>query len=286
MFNVTVLKMRDIVKYLVGIMIIIGLIVFATRFFAFKPQNKTETKTVKSSKLIQIGSLKSSLRKTLPAFSIMNENTGNNETTKKENRSNSNYLEEFLKTEISSIKGIEEVEKNNSKEINVSTSDENTDNSNNNTENDSNKNNQNESGQLVLASDNKEKTEIVTPNPITESYNVKYGNVKIKNQTTYNLTEDILKPDIKIDNKNSSKEKYMLKLIEAVGELAKAINADARMKDKEITGTIEEELQDVLYYVTCLANFYGIDLEECVYLKEELNCKKYDRENIFKDEQE
>ena len=202
MFNVTVLKMRDIVKYLVGIMIIIGLIVFATRFFTFKPQNKTETKTVKSSKLIQIGSLKSSLRKTLPAFSIMNENTGNNETTKKENRSNSNYLEEFLKTEISSIKGIEEVEKNNSKEINVSTSDENTDNSNNNTENDSNENNQNESGQLVLASDNKEKTEIVTPNPITESYNVKYGNVKIKNQTTYNLTEDILKPDIKIDNKN------------------------------------------------------------------------------------
>ena len=132
----------------------------------------------------------------------MNENTGNNETTKKENTSNSNYLEEFLKTEISSIKGIEEVEKNNSKETNISTSDENTDNSNNNTENDSNENNQNESGQLVLASDNKEKTEIVTPNPITESYNVKYGNVKIKNQTTYNLTEDILKPDIKIDNKN------------------------------------------------------------------------------------
>ena len=54
----------------------------------------------------------------------------------------------------------------------------------------------------MLASDNKEKTEIVTPNPITESYNVKYGNVKIKNQTTYNLTEDILNPNISIDNKN------------------------------------------------------------------------------------
>lgn len=100
--------------------------------------------------------------------------------------------------------------------------------------------------------------------------------------TIKRLQEGILK----IDNKNSSKEKYMLNLIEEVGELAKVINADARMKDKEITGTIEEELQDVLYYVTCLANFYGIDLEECVYLKEELNCKKYDRENIFKDEQE
>ncbi len=100
--------------------------------------------------------------------------------------------------------------------------------------------------------------------------------------TIKRLQEGILK----IDNKNSSKEKYMLNLIEEVGELAKVINADARMKDKEITGTIEEELQDVLYYVTCLANFYGIDLEECVYLKEELNCKKYDRENVFKDEQE
>ncbi|HJJ12715.1 MAG TPA: hypothetical protein OIM48_05375 [Clostridiaceae bacterium] len=96
--------------------------------------------------------------------------------------------------------------------------------------------------------------------------------------TIKRLQESILK----IDNKNSSKERYMLKLIEEVGELAKVINEDARMKDKEIKGTIEEELQDVLYYVTCLANLYEIDLEECIYLKEELNCKKYDRENIFK----
>ena len=47
--------------------------------------------------------------------------------------------------------------------------------------------------------------------------------------------------------------------------------------------TIEEELQDVLYYVTCLANIYGVDLEECIYLKEELNCKKYNRKNMFKE---
>ena len=84
-------------------------------------------------------------------------------------------------------------------------------------------------------------------------------------------------------HKNNSKEKYMLKLMEEVGELAKVINEDVRMKDKEIKGTIEEELQDVLYYVTCLANIYGIDLEECIYLKEELNCKKYNRKNMFKE---
>lgn len=74
----------------------------------------------------------------------------------------------------------------------------------------------------------------------------------------------------------------MLKLMEEVGELAKVVNEDVRMKDKEIKGTIEEELQDVLYYVTCLANIYGIDLEECIYLKEELNCKKYNRKICLK----
>lgn len=91
---------------------------------------------------------------------------------------------------------------------------------------------------------------------------------------------------LNIDNKKNSKEKYMLKLVEKVGKLAKAIDEDARMKEKKINGTIEGELQDVLYYVTCLANLYEIDLEECIYLKEEINCKKYDRENVFKDEQD
>lgn len=79
---------------------------------------------------------------------------------------------------------------------------------------------------------------------------------------------------LKIENKKNSKEKYMLKLVEKVGKLAKAIDEDARMKNKEINGTIEGELQDILYYVTCLSNLYEMDLEECIYLKEEINCKK------------
>ncbi len=144
-----------------------------------------------------------------------------------------------------------------------------------------------------------EKAKLPVTNNVVDIQNIEQNVAKI--QTEEPVVVDIHKEEpkkkvdltikrlqegiLKIDNKNSSKEKYMLKLIEAVGELAKVINADARMKDKEITGTIEEELQNVLYYVTCLANCYGIDLEECVYLKEELNCKKYDRENIFKDEQ-
>lgn len=85
-----------------------------------------------------------------------------------------------------------------------------------------------------------------------------------------------------IDHKNKSNDKYMLKLMEEVGELAEVIRKDKRMeKGKTIKGTIEEELQDVLYYIVCLANINDIDLQECIYLKEKLNCEKYKRQNMF-----
>ena len=84
-----------------------------------------------------------------------------------------------------------------------------------------------------------------------------------------------------IDHKHGSAEQYMLKLMEEVGELAQDVRKGTRMQDGQIKGSIEEELQDVLYYVVCLANFYDIDLESCIYLKEELNCKKWNRKNMF-----
>ena len=86
----------------------------------------------------------------------------------------------------------------------------------------------------------------------------------------------------KINHKNNSVDKYFYKLAEEVGELAKVIRKDKRLKDSNtIKDTIEEELYDVLYYVVCLANIYDIDLEKCAILKEELNSKKYDRKSIF-----
>ncbi len=87
-----------------------------------------------------------------------------------------------------------------------------------------------------------------------------------------------------IDHKNKLSDKYMLKLMEEVGELAEVVRKDKRMRDADsIKGTIEEELSDVLYYIVCLANIYDIDLQECVYLKEKLNCEKYDRKNMFEE---
>ena len=70
-------------------------------------------------------------------------------------------------------------------------------------------------------------------------------------------------------------ERYFLKLIEEVGELAEVIRKNQRMVDGNIKGTIEEELSDVLYYVLMISNTYNIDLEKCFILKEELNRIRY-----------
>ena len=90
-----------------------------------------------------------------------------------------------------------------------------------------------------------------------------------------------------INHKNNSNEKYMLKLMEEVGELAEVVRKNKRMEEgKTIKGIIEEELQDVLYYIICIANLNNIDLQECIYLKEEINCQKYNRKNMFENDYE
>ena len=201
MFNVTVLKIKDIVKYLVGTIILIGIIVYTTRFFAYKPnEQKIEKKQEKVSitEILKIwsNSLKKCLNKTIPVMAELEKEKESKKTTNNENK----IFESFLETEISSIKGMEETEKekNQTEDSNGSDNKKNTSD-----ENKSDSNNSiTEDEKIILASNSGIKTEVVTPNPIAENANVQYGNVKIKNQTTYNLTEDILNPNIKIDNKN------------------------------------------------------------------------------------
>ena len=75
MFNVTVLKMKDIIKYLVGIMITIFFVIYTARFFSSKKNEiKKEEKQEQSKiEIFQFGSLTSCLDKTIPAMSSMNE---------------------------------------------------------------------------------------------------------------------------------------------------------------------------------------------------------------------
>jgi len=92
-------------------------------------------------------------------------------------------------------------------------------------------------------------------------------------QLTINALQTYIK---KKDYNPEHKQGYFLKLIEEIGELSEVIRKKSRMNEScNIKGTIEEELYDVLYYTLALANVYDIDLEQCHYLKNEINLKKY-----------
>ena len=201
MFNVTVLKMRDIIKYFIGGGILILLIILATKYFHnVKEKNGTNTQIIPTS--VSQNSLLGCLKQTSPVVSEINEaNTENqtNEETVQENNQK-NFFQEILKTQISSIEGIEQTEETQNVEDKTN-NEKNVENEENSDQTENSTNQENQQNNISLAQTGLQ-TEIITPNPITESFNVQYGKVKIKNQTSYNLTEEMLKPDVTIENRN------------------------------------------------------------------------------------
>lgn len=183
MFNVTVLKMRDIIKYLVGIVLTAMLVIFSARFFSSKNPNERQN-NIKIQKT-SIGNLTSCLEEIIPCISNNENKILEKEDTKIKQNNKHKILENILDTEISSIKMMSESKKENveSSEINETASIDNT-------------------SEIEKIDSTNKQTEVVTQNPIKDNSNVQYGSVKIKNETSYELTEDILKPDITIDNKN------------------------------------------------------------------------------------
>lgn len=196
MFNITVLKARDLIKYLAGMIIAITAIILISKTFSkTKIKQSVIEKEVKSKiGILSEKSMVSSLGQTMPAIKSINkeQKESQKENTKKDNN---DLLEAMLYTQISSIKGIEKMQENTKqqevKEEEIKTEQEKIEKEETNTEN-TNK----EPEQAGT------KTEVITNNPIAENANVQYGNIKIKNQTDYTLTEDMLKPDIEITNKN------------------------------------------------------------------------------------
>lgn len=197
MFNVTVLRMKDLLKYFIGTMIIILIIVIIFKNFKKPTQEIKFLETLKKSisSLVE-ENLTSYMEQTIPAMSSINEEykkQAKEEITKKQNTEN-NILYSILNSQISSIKGMEEQEKDNIKVAEGENEKENAKQT-----NETETSNKKEENPVAEAGT---KTEVITNNPISENSNVQYGKVKIKNQTDYVLTEEMLKPDIKIENKN------------------------------------------------------------------------------------
>lgn len=189
MFNVTVLKLRDIVKFLIGILLIFLIVFFVGK--NVKKENKDNNiieKIEKGISSITENSMLQALDQTIPAMSNINEEY--KKVAKEDDGENKNILQEMLETQISSIKTVENLGETKQEEKTGE----------NNNNNEQNNTNENTTGQVAEAGVT---TEVITNNPIKDSSNTQYGNVKIKNETDYNLTEEMLNPDdITIENKN------------------------------------------------------------------------------------
>lgn len=173
MFNVTVVKMKDIKKYAIGIIITSVFVIAVSKYF---PQEVKKRKMVE--KLIGENSMIQCLEQTIPTISEKEEE-------KEEFITESDFLYGALKTQVSSIKGLENIEEKEKKEM----------------EKEEQKEEVTKEEKIEVAKEGLA-TQVITNNPLNDKYTAQYGNVKIKNETEYDLTEDILKPDIIIENKN------------------------------------------------------------------------------------
>lgn len=189
MFNVTILKMKDIIKISIGFAIILFVIVGITKNFQknTKKEEKISTTIETEISTLSENSMIKCIEQVIPITAKINQEQ--KETTKEEdNKEDTNILEEMLKTQISSIKAMEETKsQNENNENKIEEKEENT---------------EPEQQEQIQLAETGVTTQIITNNPISENSNVTYGKVKIKNQTTYNLTEEMLQPDITIENKN------------------------------------------------------------------------------------
>ena len=194
MFNVTVLKMKDIKKYFISTIIFIITIISLTKYFSNIKKDSQVIKQQVEKKVENISgqSLVSCLDKTIPVIANVNEEYSNiaKEDDVKEEK---NILQEILKTQISTIKGLEIAETKENSSTKESTIAENTE--------QVNAEQTEENSEQIQTAQTGLKTEIVTNNPLAENFNTQYGNVKIKNQTSYTLTQEMLTPDITIENK-------------------------------------------------------------------------------------
>lgn len=193
MFNVAILKLKDLVKFLIGIFIILLTIFCIGKILETKPNTNMHNIEKKLSFLSQSTMLQA-LDEVIPSIKNINKEYRNvvKEDDVKEEK---NVLKAMLRTQISSVRGLEEIEENTkiiAKEENKEKSEKTDQTNSQNTEN-------KEENKIAEAGIT---TQVITKKPLADRSNAQYGKVKIKNETDYVLTEEMLKPDITIENKN------------------------------------------------------------------------------------
>ena len=199
MFNVAVLRLKDIIKYLIGMVLLVVVVFMITSAFPAWKENSQKVKQEMENKVetISKNSGLSCFEQVLSVAASVNKEysaVAKEDDVKEEK----NILQEMLATQIASIKAMDE----SNQSLGEVAKQEETDLSNTQVQNSEQTAEQTSHQQGILLAEEGLPTQVITQNPITESFNVQYGNVKIKNQTSYTLTEEMMTPDITIENKN------------------------------------------------------------------------------------
>ena len=175
MINMAVFSLKDIIKYLIKLTIIIAIVIGFTRYFYTAKGN-----IANQTKSINVTSLISCLDITIPGIASVNKHDENVERI--------NPLRKNLELELGMITALNQKEEQ--KENTVTTT-----------------NTQEEKTENISKEEPLEKAETnveteVQESDVKETYTSEYNGVKIKNETDYKLTKEILTPDIDINKEN------------------------------------------------------------------------------------
>jgi len=185
MFNVAVVNIKDILKYLVSITITLSLVMAITRYFS-SLQNKENHQLEQTMAQIMQTSLLICLDETIPGIKETNQELNN---TDEDFINKNQILASLLKIELAMFKEEYKI----AEVPNVSI---------NNVETLEPSNQENIDSEVQNTVATNVSTEVVTQNPLSDAFNSEYRGVKIKNETGFGLTEEILSQRIEVSKEN------------------------------------------------------------------------------------
>ena len=182
MFNVAVIRLKDLVRFFIFGIIIISLIVFCKNLLKKIKLEKINIREKVSTNIEE--HIKKSIKMELP-------NIEENNQKKTAESSSNNIIKKIIGIELGLANVREKIQEKNETSNEMGQ----------NVKNES-KENHDEERDVEFAKENV-KTEIITKNPIIDAYTKKYNGVKIKNETSFDLTkEDLRYEELKIDKTN------------------------------------------------------------------------------------
>ncbi len=184
MINLAVFNLKDIIKYLIKVTVIIAVVISLIKIFSTAKDNVvSQTQAIKSVSFL------SCLDTTIPGIASLNHQEENNIPIP------NHTLETFLGIELGMLSSLETNSVANSNQENTNSVQEAIENT---------VAQNKEVEEPIKKAETGVKTEVQKSN-VPEKYTSEYHGVKIKNETKYKLTEEILTPNVTV-----SKEKIMI----------------------------------------------------------------------------